>query len=81
MNRIMQVYKILGQVLNRPQSFGIGERPPKALIEALSAMRKDLREELIEQNQLLSEDWLSSELSQDADQQPSTGSTTCRGRS
>jgi hypothetical protein len=81
MNRIMQVYKLLGQVLNSPQSFGLSERPPRPLIEALSTMRKDLREELVEQNQLLSGDWLSSELSQDADQHPSTGSTTYRGRS
>jgi hypothetical protein len=51
------------------------------LIEVLSAMRKDLREELVEQKQLLSEDWLSSELSQDADQNPSTGRTSYRGRS
>jgi hypothetical protein len=80
MNRIMQVYKLLGQVLNSPQSFGLGEQPPRLLIEALSAMSKDLSEELIE-NQLLSEDWLSSELSQDADQHPSTGSISYRGRS
>jgi hypothetical protein len=81
MNRIMQVYKLLGQVLNSPQSFGLSQRPPRPLIEVLSAMRKDLREELVEQKQLLSEDWLSSELSQDADQNPSTGRTSYRGRS
>jgi len=78
MHRIMQVYKMLGQVLNSPQCFGLSERPPKPFIEALSVMRKNLREELVEENQLLSEDWLSSELSQDAD--PPTGRAGCSGR-
>lgn len=70
MNRIMLVYKMLGQILDCPQSFGLGDRPPKALVEALSTMRKNVREELIEENRLLSEDWMSSELSQDADVMP-----------
>jgi len=67
MNRVLVVYKGLGRVLNSPQSFGLGERPPKPLIEALRAMRQSLREELVEENELSSADWLSSELSQDAD--------------
>jgi len=61
------VYKALGRVLNSPQSFGLGDRPPKPLIEALSAMRQSLREEIAEENELSSGDWLSSQLSQDAD--------------
>ena len=67
MNRVLAVYKALGRVLNRPQSFGLGERPHKALTEALTSMRQSLREELVEENELSSTDWLSSELSQDAD--------------
>jgi hypothetical protein len=67
MNRVLLVYKALGRVLNDPQSFGLGERPPKPLNEALSAMRQSLREELAEESELLSVDWLSGELSQDAD--------------
>jgi hypothetical protein len=76
MNRVLSVYKALGQVLNDPQSFGLGERAPKPLIEALSAMRQRLREELAEENQLSSGDWLSRDLSQDADRdlQARTGS-------
>ena len=70
MNRVLLVYKALGRVLDSPQSFGLGERPPKPLAEALSAMRQSLREELVEENKLSSEDWLSRELSQDADQRP-----------
>lgn len=42
MNRVSIVYKALGRVLNSPQSFGLGERPPKPLIEALTAMRQSL---------------------------------------
>lgn len=67
MNRVLLVYRMLGQVLNDPQSFGLGDRVPKPLVEALSTMRQTLREELAEQNQLSAEDWLSDELSQDAD--------------
>jgi hypothetical protein len=67
MNRVLLVYKALGRVLNSPQSFGLGERPPKLLTEALCAMRQSLREELLEENELSSGDWLSRELSQDAD--------------
>jgi hypothetical protein len=67
MNRVLLVYKTLGRVLNSPQSFGLGERPPKPLVEALSAMRQRLREELAEENELSSGDWLSRDLSQDAD--------------
>jgi hypothetical protein len=68
MNRVLLVYKALGRVLNNPQSFGLGERPPKPLTEALSAMRQNLGEELAEENDPSSEDWLSRDLSQDADQ-------------
>lgn len=67
MNRVLLVYKALGQVLNDPQSFGLEERAPKPLIEALSAMRQSLREELAEENEQSSGDWLSRDLSQDAD--------------
>jgi hypothetical protein len=71
MNRVFLVYKALGRVLNSPQSFGLGERPPKLLTEALCSMRQSLREELVEENELSCGDWLSSELSQDADQRRS----------
>jgi hypothetical protein len=67
MDRVLLVYKALGRVLNSPQSFGLGDRPPKPLTEALCAMRQSLREELAEESELSSEDWLSRDLSQDAD--------------
>lgn len=67
MNRVMLAYKTLGRVLNSPQSFGLGDRPPKPLTDALSAIRQSLREELVEEDELSSNDWLSCELSQDAD--------------
>jgi hypothetical protein len=66
-NRVLLVYKMLGQVLNNPQSFGLGDRAPKPLVEVLGTMRQSLREELAEENRLSAEDWLSDELSQDAD--------------
>jgi hypothetical protein len=56
--------------MNSPQSFGLGDRPPKPLTEALCAMRQSLREQLVEEKQLSSEDWLSRDLSQDADRGP-----------
>ena len=67
MNRVLLVYKTLGRVLDSPQSFGLGEHAPKSLEETLSAMRRCLGEELAEENELSSGDWLSRELSQDAD--------------
>ena len=47
-NRIKVVYNDLGRVLNSPESFGLGERAPNPLVNALTAMRQNLREELIE---------------------------------
>lgn len=66
-SRIKQVYRDLGRVLDRPESFGLGERAPKPLVNALTAMRQKLREELIELKQWAPGDELSAELSQDAD--------------
>ncbi len=66
-NRIKLVYKDLGRVLDSPESFGLGERAPKPLVNALTAMRQNLRAELIEIKQWLPEDDLAVELSQDAD--------------
>jgi hypothetical protein len=70
MDRALLVYKTLEHMLKSPASFGLGRQPPKALIEALRAMRQCLGEKLMEENDLLSRDWLSCELSQDADRCP-----------
>lgn len=67
-NRVSLVYRTLGQILNSPQSFGLGDRAPKPLVEVLTAARQSLREEFEEENNLSDEDWLSEELAQDADQ-------------
>ncbi len=81
-NRVLLVYKALGHVLNNPQSFGLGDRAPKPLVEALSSMRRSLREELEEENRLSAQDWLSAELSQDADRpKPLTAKRAGRLRS
>ena len=67
MKRVIQVYRDLGRVLSHPQAYGLGDRAPKTLVDALTEMRQNLREELLEQKQELSEDLLNRELSQDAD--------------
>ena len=66
-NRIKRVYRDLGKVLDAPESFGLGERAPAALVNALTGMRRTLREELIELKQWESKDDLAAELSQDGD--------------
>jgi hypothetical protein len=66
-NRIKQVYRDLGKILDSPEAFGLSERAPKPLVSALTAMRQKLREELIELKQWAPGDELPAELSQDAD--------------
>jgi hypothetical protein len=66
-NRLLLAYGTLGQILDNPRLFGLGEPAPKPLVDALTAVRQSLREDLAEENRLSSEDWLSGELSQDAD--------------
>ena len=64
-NRIKEIYLTLGHILNNPRAFGLEERPPKALNEALSKMQLDLLHELREE--MSEEEFLEMELSQDAD--------------
>jgi hypothetical protein len=79
-NRVLLVYKTLGRVLNNPQSFGLGDRAPKPLVEVLTTMRQNLRQELAEDNRLSAEDWLSDELAQDADRPKSPAAERAGGR-
>lgn len=67
-NRIKNLYLDIGRVLNNPAAFGLGERMPKALADALACIQSALLEELKEEGQ--ESDFLAQELSQDADQQP-----------
>jgi hypothetical protein len=64
-DRIKHVYLTLGHVLNNPRAFGLEERPPKPLLDALSKMQRELMEELREEAS--EDDFLPAELSQDAD--------------
>jgi hypothetical protein len=75
-SRIKNVYLLLGRVLNSPKAFGLEERLPKALDEALSRMQLDLLHEL--QEELSQEGFLAMELSQDCDHEtfPAVTSTT-----
>jgi hypothetical protein len=63
--RVKEAYLMLGRVLNNPRAFGLEERLPKALDEALSKMQLDLMHELKEE--MSEENFLAMELSQDAD--------------
>ena len=65
--RVKNVYLMLGHILNNPRAFGLEERPPKALDEALSKMQLDLMHELREE--MSEADFLEMELSQDADRE------------
>ena len=65
--RIKEVYLMLGHILNNPRAFGLEERPPKVLNEALSKMQLELMHEL--RAEISEEDFLEMELSQDADRE------------
>ncbi|HET9837980.1 MAG TPA: hypothetical protein VFR84_07075 [Candidatus Angelobacter sp.] len=73
-NRIKELYLDLGRVLNNPEAFGLGERMPIALRDALTRMESELMEELREQG--LEHDFLAQELSQDADRHAFPGFTS-----
>lgn len=64
-NRMKDLYLEIGRVLNNPQAFGLEERMPKRLADALTRIQSKLMEELREEE--LEYDFLALELSQDAD--------------
>jgi len=66
-SRLKEIYVMVGRVLNSPRSFGLSERIPKSLEDALTRLRLELMEELREGT--LEEEFLETELSQDADRQ------------
>lgn len=71
-NRLIEVYRLLGCVLNNPAAFGLGHRAPTPLVDALTASRCTLMEEMSEQKcgqeeEQEEEPSLEAELSQDAD--------------
>ncbi|HEY2170223.1 MAG TPA: hypothetical protein VGJ30_11405 [Candidatus Angelobacter sp.] len=73
-NRIKHLYFDIGRVLNNPEAFGLGDRMPKALADALTRIQSELIEELREEG--LEQGFLAQELSQDADRQAFTGFTS-----
>ena len=79
-SRIKGFYLCLGNILNNPEAFGLGERPPKTLADTLTRMQSELMEELREEAS--DEDVLSRELSQDSDGHsfPAVTSTSFRVR-
>jgi hypothetical protein len=64
-SRLNEIYVMLGRVLNNPKAFGLGQRAPKSLEDAITKLRLELMEELREG--ILEEEFLETELSQDAD--------------
>jgi len=73
-NRIKDLYLDIGRVLNNPEAFGLGERMPHALADALTRIQAELMEEVREQG--LEVDFLVQELSQDADRHAFPGFTS-----
>ena len=68
-DRLIEVYRALGSVLNNPAMFGLGHRAPKPLVDLLTASRRKLMDELLEQRSWRGDEDVSleAELSQDAD--------------
>lgn len=67
-SRIRQVYEDLGRVIEKPEAFGLAGPAPKLLVNALSSMRRELREGLNElQEGSPDNDDLAVDLSEDAD--------------
>ena len=66
-SHIQDVYAELGQVLNRPETFGLGRHVPQPLADRLESMRRMLKQALREQESLSADVDLAAELSQDAD--------------
>ena len=64
-SRLKEIYVMLGRVLNNPRSFGLSDRIPRSLEDALTKLRLELMEELREDAP--EEEFLETELSQDAD--------------
>ena len=74
-NRIIEIYRILGRILNDPASFGLGRRAPKSLVDELTTARQKLMEEIVEAERWSEEEEnpLAAELSQDADRPMPSG--------
>jgi hypothetical protein len=67
-NRIQEAYRELGRVLDDPGSFGLSQGISRALEHVLIGVRRKLLEAFVENKELgADEDWLTAELSQDAD--------------
>ena len=73
-SRIKDLYLEVGRMLNNPRAYGLPERMPTALAVALTRIESELMEELREEG--LEHDFLSQELSQDADRDGCTRFTS-----
>lgn len=64
--QIREVYEALGQVLSRPEAFGLGPHVPRQLAAKLELTRRMLRQ-IIREQERPSDDDLEIEMAQDAD--------------
>jgi len=65
--QLREVYAELGQILDRPQAFGLGQCVPQPLADRLESVRRMLQEAAKEEGPVYPDDDLVLELSQDAD--------------
>jgi hypothetical protein len=65
--QLMEVYRGLGKILDNPTAYGLQERAPKQLVDALTEIRSTLMHEMRSNTEDPDYDWLAAELSQDAD--------------
>ena len=65
-SRLEYVYSELGRVVEHPEFFGLGPKPPAALVTAVNQMREELSREMLEHKQDELDGDLCAELSLDA---------------
>lgn len=65
--QLQQVYASLGEILEHPQSFGLGQHVPRLLAERLESIRRMLQEGMSEVEEEEPDGDLAAELSEDAD--------------
>ncbi|HEV2274205.1 MAG TPA: hypothetical protein VGR96_08570 [Acidobacteriaceae bacterium] len=71
LGQIQEVYKELGQIIDRPQAFGLGSKVPQPLADRLESMRRMLQEAMREKEEPARNGDLEMELAQDADRNSS----------
>lgn len=66
-SQLEEVYEKLGEVLDKPQAFGLAQNIPQPLADLLRATRQTLGQVMEQESNETGPDDLEAELSQDAD--------------